>query len=801
MGAGAGIGVGATADDTEESRTAFTGSTNETAVSLAQESGPQDDFVVVRPGNNILVSGESVNETSTQGFITHEINGEDEYLIVGSSFGNERLEVGGQLVEVDDNTDDTTYIQRVDGSPDLETTDGDQIEVDPDDGGKLKTASGDDIVVNTGDGNEVLTYDQYDQPILEIEITKVNDPAEGENLVVNTSITNHGYDNYAGDRTVSWNGESKTAPVNVNPESQVNESFVFETEDGDSSAGQVEFDVGEQSVTQDVDIEEAEILISDFGTTTAVAGDDILIGAEFERIGDVPVEDMTVEFTVGNETVETDSLEIDPGDTEDGEISYETSSSDVPELDVGVEIPELGLSNETTATVVSKDDHEENMNVEIPPDELEIGNFSEELEVTGEFEYNGEEIPNGETDVPTEFLVNGTVVEERDVTIDESPFEETFTWEFNESTMPIENVSLRTPSGENVTEFDRDLDIEFEEFNETFSSNEPLEATVRVENNGEVPELQNLSVGVEDADNVASNVTQTREFLLNESESIEETFSFDLTANASSGIELVANTTTVSENVTANRSVFEASDLELDGASNPRSNLTMSGNITNIGDLVDTQTVQFVLDGETVFEEELTLESSESETVLADIEPPEESGEYTYGITTNNESLNASSAVERSATIEGMADQGLLDRITPLHLGVLVLGLLALVGILLAYQNNPGAFRSRAAALTAGAQGAVQRVFGGGDTIVVENGLSRDATVRLRVRDSNEVVFLEDLTLADGEQREFKCLPDSDEFEVGAGVDDIDSHAQVFQTKPNGVGVRLEPDGIRITEQ
>ncbi|KDE58571.2 hypothetical protein EL22_03940 [Halostagnicola sp. A56] len=408
---------------------------------------------------------------------------------------------------------------------------------------------------------------------------------------------------------------------------------------------------------------------------------------------------------------------------------------------------------------------------------------------------------NGETDIPAEFLVNGTVIEERDVTIDESPYEETFSLELNKSTVPIENVSIRTPGGDNVTDIHRDLNLEFEEFDETVSSSEPLEATVRVENDGEVPESQNLTVSVTDPDNVVSNATQTREFLLNASERTEETFSFDLTANASSGVELTANTSHVSKNVTANRSMFEASDLELVGASDPGSNVSMSGNITNVGDLTDTQTVQFVLDGETMFEEELTLESSETEAVAAEFERPEESGEYTYGITTNNESLNASSAVERSATIEGSSSQGLLDRISPIQFGAAVLGLLALVGILLVYQNNREAFRSRASAIAARAQQTVGGIVGGGNTVVVENGLSRDATVRLRVRNSDEVVFLEDLTLADGEQREFRCLPDSGEFEVGAGVDDIDSHAEVFQTKPNGVGVRLEPDGISITEQ
>ncbi|KMT45708.1 hypothetical protein EL22_28680 [Halostagnicola sp. A56] len=113
---------------------------------------------------------------------------------------------------------------------------------------------------------------------------------------------------------------------------------------------------------------------------------------------------MTVEFIVGNETIETDDLNVDPGDTQEGEVTYKTSSSDVPELDVSVVIPEINESADTQATIISQADHEENMNVKIDSEDgVEIGNFSEELEVTGEFEYNGDETTlsdflNGETD-------------------------------------------------------------------------------------------------------------------------------------------------------------------------------------------------------------------------------------------------------------------------------------------------------------------------------------------------------------------------------------------------------------------
>ncbi|MDJ1431943.1 hypothetical protein [Halostagnicola sp. A-GB9-2] len=802
LGAGTGIGMGAADSDDESSLEgsgeAFDGPTDETTATLASASDPQDDFAVVQFENNTVVSGQATNNTPEQAFITHN----DDYLVLSTwDDDNPVLQLGSEPVEVGEEHDDKdgSHIERnEDASPDLQVVDSSiGIEIDPEDGTVRTDDDQSAPIVTRGEGDPII-YDNHDEAVLEPEITNVNEPAEGEDLIVDTTITNHGYSNYVGDRTLSWGDESDSQVVNVNPGNYINEPFVIETEEGDSSITEVELEIDGVDDTRDIDIAEAEVVINEIGTTTAIAGEELDIGVEIERIGDVPVDDMTVEFIVENETVETDDLEIDPGDTTEGEISYETSSSDVPEIDVAVEIPEIGESAETEATVLDADDHENNMGVEVP--EIEIGNLSEELKITGEFEYD-DDIPNGEMDIPTEFLVNGTVVEERDVTIDESPHEETFTYDLTESKLPIENVSLETPGGSNVTEFDRNVTLEFSDLDETFSSSEPLSTTVSVENDGEVPEFQNLTVGVEDSNTVESDATQSEEFLLNASETVEHSFEFQLTADASSGVELTANTSTVSETVTTNRSVFEAADVELRGADDPDSELSIAGNVTNTGELSDTQTVQFVFDGETAAEEELTLEPEQTELVTAAVDSPEESGEYTYGITTNNESLNASTAAERTATIENQPDQSLLDRISPVQFGLLVIGLLAVLGLLLKYQDDPEAFQARAAALTARAHRRAQKVIGGGDTVVIENGLSRDATVRLRVRDSDEVVFLEDVNLADGEQREFNCLPDNGGFEVGAGVDDIDSHAEVFQEKPNGVGVRLEPDGIHILEQ
>ncbi|WP_459888239.1 COG1470 family protein [Halostagnicola bangensis] len=427
-----------------------------------------------------------------------------------------------------------------------------------------------------------------------------------------------------------------------------------------------------------------------------------------------------------------------------------------------------------------------------------VGNLSEELEVNASIDYDGD-VPDGETVVPTTFLVDGSVANETNVTVEDgSPTDVTFATELDEDTVPVTSVTVETPGRSDTVEFARAVTTDVS-VNDPFASNESLEAVVEIENDGDTPEMVNLTVSVDDPASVESDGSESRELSVNASETVEAEFTFEPTDHASSQIEVTAEAGDSSDTATTNRPVFEVEDVELEGADDAGSGLTMSGNVTNTGEIPDTQTIQFTLDGELVTEKNVTLDPDESETVSADIEPPEEDGEYGFGMTANNETATAGESAEGSAEIN-VSGTSLLDRLSSLALPLLLLGLLVIGVVALKYRDDPQAFKRRIATAQSTVQSAVQGIVGGGGSVIVENGLPRDSTVRIQVKDANGVVFQEDLQLADGEQREFPSLPDDGQFEVGVGVDDVASHSEVFQGPTDSVGVVLQPDGITIAE-
>ncbi len=83
-------------------------------------------------------------------------------------------------------------------------------------------------------------------------------------------------------------------------------------------------------------------------------------------------------------------------------------------------------------------------------------------------------------------------------------------------------------------------------------------------------------------------------------------------------------------------------------------------------------------------------------------------------------------------------------------------------------------------------------------TLVVQNELPRAATVRVRCQTADDTVVLEDMELGPDERRDLGSLPNVSQFKVGAGVDDITAHEEVFQGVSGDIGVVLRTDGILI---
>ncbi|WP_197075949.1 hypothetical protein [Halostagnicola sp. A56] len=150
--------------------------------------------------------------------------------------------------------DSEEHIVYSDGeSPDLITEDSSTpIEINPNTG-TLQTRAAEateGIPIVDAQNGEEITYRNFGEPVLESEITNINDPAEGENLIVNATISNDGFQYFTGTPTLSWydgdSGEWSDVGENyvvIDPDEEEEISFEIGTEEGDSSVTEIRLDL------------------------------------------------------------------------------------------------------------------------------------------------------------------------------------------------------------------------------------------------------------------------------------------------------------------------------------------------------------------------------------------------------------------------------------------------------------------------------------------------------------------------------------------------------------------------------
>ncbi|WP_092903898.1 CARDB domain-containing protein [Halostagnicola kamekurae] len=724
----------------------------------AGDETPKDPTITVN-GEDLMVADDGTVETITDG--RH----------VTTSDGNKTVTIDDNLVVTDDGI--------------VELADGTSLEVD----------------------GASIEYSAYDQGIPSTNVSADGDYSEGEQLSVTVDITNVGYGNirdevelYGVDTDGNVEDRLIGEPEFINESGGNTTSLTFERElvAGDHQIDELRLDILSEQFTTPINITKSEIAITNVETNDPVAGEPLTVAADLERRGALDLGDRTVTLSVDGTEVESRSITLAQGASTTEEFSYDTGDINASEVDIAVAVPEDSNTERKAVTVVSKDAHNERMSATVINEPT--ASLSEELEVVANIDYDGT-VPGGETVVPTTFRIGDSVEGERNVTVEDgAPTEATFSTYLDSGSVPLTSVTVETPGQSDTLEFERNLSTKFTDVDESFGSEESLDAVVTVENDGETPEVVELTVAVDDPDGVADDGSETVMVTVNPGESVEKGFSFEPTEDAPSEIELTAETDVSSDTAVAIRPAFTVEDVKLEGADNANSGLTMSGNVTNTGERADTQSVQFNLGDELVAEESVTLAAGESKTVETSIEPPAENGEYSYNMTALN--VSGAESAQKSAQIN-VSGKSILDRVTSLGLPLAllaVLALLAIAAVALKYRDDPEALQAQLLTAKSRVQNAVQGVVGGGGSVIVENGLPRDSTVRLQIKDESGVVFQEDLQLADGEQREFPSLPGDGQFEVGVGVDDVASHSEVFQGATSDIGVVLQPDGIRIGE-
>ncbi|MFC6719376.1 hypothetical protein ACFQGT_03675 [Natrialbaceae archaeon GCM10025810] len=803
----------------------------------------EDDLVSVRYDDEHVVSGERADDVPSDPYVRVNDSGLQDDRLVVDEHGDDGHDVvqttDGDVATVEHDGEEREIRRLSERNPDLVIVeDGrvlDELEVNRDEGIVQTVDGGQPVTV----GNHSVVYEEYTD--YSIEIGEVDPVAEGETLEVPVTVRNDGY-GPASDEAVlrlptADGTENVTKEVSVDGGERANQTFEYETGDGDSRMDDVEVEIGSASDSAEVDVARAGVAVEVIETNTPVEGEDLELVAELERIGNVP--DGAYEYVFGlrtydryGERVGGDDVgvELEPGETLNRTFTYETTSEDVPEIEA--ELSSEDDSDSADVTVVPRDEWEDSIRASIANATVD----GDELEVDASFEYDGE-LPGGKTSFPANFTVDGERVDGTNVTIDnESAVNESFAHALNESERPVTEVGLETPGENDSVEFEREFAVDVVDVSNPVTRDDEVNATIEVENRGETPGRDTLEVEARDAVGIGSSETWERDLELGVGESTTENVSFNLSSGTPSNVEVRASTSDDDARETVNVRTddpwFVLTETTVDDVEDEDDELVIESTVRNEGGSEGTQEVELEFDDESLSTEEVALEPDEEQTVSATVDPTPEPGAYAYAIGTENDATEGVVTVEESAvppdekSDTASGSSGVLDGL-PLPPPWLVLALLGLIGVggaVVAYRNDPSAVGDRIDALRSaledpqeavtriqaalrGLPAALQRLpavvrdrlgLGGNGNVVVENALPRPVRVRISIRTDSDVVFLEDFDLSDGERRVIECLPASGQFEVGTGVEDITAHTEVFQSGTDTVGIRYAPEGITI---
>ncbi len=781
----------------------------------APSTPPEDKRVVVHFEDDHVVTEETADEIPPDPAIT--VDNEGAELIVDDHDDYDLPVVqttDGEVATVDDGRP----IHRVEANPDLVVFDGDivddEIEVDRDSGEVQTVDGGMPVEVEIGGELIPVVYSEYETIDLTPEIVDVADVDEGDQLSVTTEITNSRWaDADSVDITLRLLSsddelETVTESVDIDGNEQIEETLDYETESGDYRADAVEIEVDDETDSEEIEIGAAGAAVSIRETNTPIEGSDLVVTANINRYGDIPegTHNYPISLFIDGTEEQTEIPSLSPGESTTETFRYETGHSDVSEVEV--EASSRTDSSTTTVPVISQNEFEDNINTTTT--DTTIGELGEDLTIDTSFTYD-DDLPDGETEFLANLSIDGSLTEQRNITLDDSSsVDETFVYDHSESDPPVRNVSIETPGGTESVEFDRGASITFEDVTDPVARNESMSGTVTVENTGETPGQDTLTIDVLNSDAVETNGTDELTTQLNPGESTSEEFEYTLTDNAPPQLEISANTTdaveTTSVEVRDDNPQFEIDTVTIEETSDSDSNLTVSSMVQNVGGVTGTQDITIEFDNDLIVEEEVTLEPDEQETFTADV-AQSDAGTYSYTVTTEDDSVSDTTTIDSNSTT--LIDRALsfvsLDGLVSPLMILSVLGLALVGAVVIKHRTDPDGLQDQVAALQPAAQklqSAARNIVSnnGTGTVIVKNDLPREALVRIRVRSADENLFIEDFELAVGERRTIECLPENGQFAVGCGVDDITAHEETFLPDAEKAGVVLRPNGITIGE-
>ncbi|WP_049928714.1 hypothetical protein [Halopiger goleimassiliensis] len=798
------------------------------------EQPPDDEHVVVHYEDDHVLTAEIAGELPPRPYVTVNGSTDDGFLVVDEHEDTEldalQTEDGTKaLVEVEiDGEVEKRPVVRTDRTVE-EGTDlaimgergviHDWIEFDHGDR-RVETVDGGNPV--EVDGNPI-EYPWYDETNYVPEIVDVTDVDEGETLEVEVEVTHDRWVDHSEVLSLTivgserWNDRpylADTTSLELSGNESETVTLQYETDWKDYHADMVVVDIDGNTDSQKIDIGASGAAVDIEGTNTPMAGDDLEVDVRIDRFGDYPSGSQVYPITlfVDGDEVETRNVELGPGSETTRTLTYETTDDDPDAVDVRV----ASKTDDDSATVpvVSHERFQEDVEVDIV--ETDVGDLEDEFLVTAEFEYTGN-VTEGWTEFDAILGIDGNRSDNRTVRVPGSGTE-TVTFEHDRETgdPPAAYATVETPQVTAHHKFDSGAEVAFVEYTDPVPKGGEITADVGIENAGETPGLVTVSTAVDIPFAVESDAVLNESAPLNPGETFTQEVAFDLREEVPSPITLEATAEGGQDRVTIdvreNESILEIEEATIDGIVDEDEELTITASIVNAGGATESREVTFSFDGEPVGTETISPAPDEERTVSTTFPEPDEEGTFIYGVDTGDDTVS-----HTVATPGARADDGLLPSLSlveqPWLLVVGLLVLLAAAGILVARRVDairlpdsvqvPEQLQPYVARVQAGLRAVkrnVRTLLGGEGTVVVENTLPKTVTVRVLVSSDGEVVFREDLTLEEGERREFTCLPSSSTVEVGSGVDDVAAHHEVFPQGTSKVGIVLQPQGIVIGE-
>ncbi|MWV41943.1 hypothetical protein [Natrialba sp. INN-245] len=885
------IGVAAASAGTSYADTAGAGP--EVPLQVDEQCDPAADDVVVRFGDDNVVSGSLAGDCPADPYV--HVEDSSETLTIDD--GVVRTESGEKA------TVDGKEIHQFDGQePDLLVSDGEFVN-------SSLVVDDDGFVVLEDDGDQHLRVDddrvRFDgDPRLSLEIVEAtSEVAEGESLDVTTEVEYLGYHEFDGTVTVNMANESGPVEefesgVSLQHRESTTTTESYETKNGDAPVIDISSSIGGASGSvgvaappdnASVDVEEAKIVLDVADHNRPAEGDDLEVTAELERIGDIPRDDyddqFLMEFFVDGDRdgdwSRVSSRAVDPvaGSSSTTEtFTYSTSEGDGPDVDVGLTVFDGDISDDPewhnrvdhrTVPVVSEDAYKQEAAVNLTSwNAPEEGN---DLELTADIEHD--DLPDGSHTVPVVFYANGETIEERSVALSgpgSDSVSESFTYETTQGDAPDVTAGVRTPGdrqSESVRVFGSGFQVEILETNAPVNESERMQATVAIQNIGDIADAQDVRLIVDRAGDDPDNRLERRQdnasINLGVGETTTEQFSYRTGSNEPPVVDLIARSENDEDRVTAtvrpDAPRFEVTEIELPESAEAGEEIPITAEITNEGAAGGTQYIEIETADELVHIDRSTLPPVENTTVTFTDTVPEGEETVEYAVSTENhtatESLSITGSTQEPTEAPADPDETESDdepadddepagtaepsepseavedpesgiswlrvAVGAVVFFVLVVMVLLVTAATLLYRNDPENFppdgdtiRAHAEAATSRAKttlaavvtaakngdvGTLKSILGlGPGTLVVQNELPRAATVRVRCQTADDTVVLEDMELGPDERRDLGSLPNVSQFKVGAGVDDITAHEEVFQGVSGDIGVVLRTDGILI---